>query len=881
MKKLLKILGVILIIFVLLLALVPLLLESKIDTIVQRYADNNLNAKVKFDDVSLSLLSSFPKASMSIENLEIRTLHPFEDELLATSKLISFEMPIMELFKDTQDEPINITEILAEETLLTLVSNLDGKVNYDILKPTDTTNSDGSSTSAFQFNIENYEIKNSALSYTDQAENLTFSLTQINHSGTGLFTSDLNELITHTDAKIGLAMDSTQYLNNNSILLDATIEIDFENEKYTFKDNKGYINALPLEFYGYVQLVEEGQQMDLTFKNPESSFKDFLAIIPEAYAADLNDIETTGNFTLNGMVKGLYSEKTIPQLDIKLSSNNASFKFSSLPKRVENIMINAAVQNETGILDDTYITINNFDFKIDDNSFKSSASIKNLTKEVLVNAAIDGVLNLAHIKDVYPIQLKNQLSGIITTKLNTNFDMNAIEQNAYQRIKSVGTLNVKDVVFSSEDIVNPIQINTADVTFKPGLTTVQSFNAISGTSDIKATGTVKNLLGFLLSDKNLIGNFNVNSNRFRLSDFMVSEVETNDNTTSDKTALKIPQFLDCTINATVKEVVYDNLNLKNVVGQLEIKDQGATLNKVTSNIFDGVLEVSGKISTANDIPDFNLNLGMSQFDISQSFTDLQFLKSIAPIAKVLQGKLNSVIELKGQLNDEFTPNLQSISGNAFAELLTSKIDASKSPILAELDNKINFIDLDRLDLKNLKSNLSFSNGQVLVKPFNLKYNDINIEISGTHSFENNLDYNAVFNVPAKYLGGEVNSLLKRINNSEVNNISIPVTASIGGTFSSPNISTDLTSGVSSLTKQLIEIEKQKLIDKGSDKVSDLLGGLLGGTSQNTTKQDSTKIDSTSNTNKTKVKEGVKSILGGILNKKKKTTTETSKDSTKN
>ncbi|NNL83561.1 MAG: AsmA-like C-terminal region-containing protein, partial [Winogradskyella sp.] len=718
-------------------------------------------------------------------------------------------------------------------------------------------------------------------SYTDQAENLTFSLTQINHSGTGLFTSDLNELITRTDAKIGLATDSTQYLNNNSILLDATIEIDFENEKYTFKDNKGYINALPLEFSGYVQLVEEGQQIDLSFKNPETSFKDFLAIIPEAYAADLNEIETTGNFTLNGIFKGLYSEKTIPQLDIKLSSNNSSFKFSSLPKRVENIMINAAVQNETGILDETYITINNFDFKIDDNSFKSSASIKNLTKEVLVNAAIDGVLNLAHIKDVYPIQLKNQLSGIITTKLNTNFDMNAIEQNAYQRIKSVGTLNVKDVVFSSEDIVNPIQINTADITFKPGLTTVQSFNAISGTSDIKATGTVKNLLGFLLSDKNLIGNFNVNSNRFRLSDFMVSEVETNDNTTSDKTALKIPQFLDCTINATVKEVVYDNLNLKNVVGQLEIKDQGATLNKVTSNIFDGVLEVSGKISTANDIPDFNLNLGMSQFDISQSFTDLQFLKSIAPIAKVLQGKLNSVIELKGQLNDEFTPNLQSISGNAFAELLTSKIDASKSPILAELDNKINFIDLDRLDLKNLKSNLSFSNGQVLVKPFNLKYNDINIEISGTHSFENNLDYNAVFNVPAKYLGGEVNSLLKRINNSEVNNISIPVTASIGGTFSSPNISTDLTSGVSSLTKQLIEIEKQKLIDKGSDKVTDLLGGLLGGTSQNTTKQDSTKIDSTSNTNKTKVKEGVKSILGGILNKKKKTTTETSKDSTKN
>ena len=56
-------------------------------------------------------------------------------------------------------------------------------------------------------------------------------------------------------------------------------------------------------------------------------------------------------------------------------------------------------------------------------------------------------------------------------------------------------------------------------------------------------------------------------------------------------SLKIPAFLDCTINANAKTVVYDNLNLKNVKGTLLIKDQQAIL-KYDSNIFDGILAIT-------------------------------------------------------------------------------------------------------------------------------------------------------------------------------------------------------------------------------------------------------------------------------------------------
>ena len=885
MKKFLKIVGIILLIFIAILIAVPFVLESKIDAIVQNYADENLDADLSFDDVSLSLISSFPSAEVSVENLKIVNRAPFKGETLATAKALSFEMPIGELFKGS-DEPLVVNEIIADELLLTLKTNKNGTTNYDIVKQDEDASIVSESeeqSSGFSFDIQNYELNNSAFTYIDEGSNTSLYATEINHNGKGIFSGEVSELDTKTEAKISMSVDSTQYLSNNSIKLDALIGMDLEQNKYTFKENKGFINALPLEFEGFVQMVEEGQQIDITFKNPESSFKDFLAVIPEAYAKNIENVNTTGNFTVNGVIKGLVSGETIPTLDINMKSDNASFKYPDLPKSVRNIMINASVKNTTGNADDTYVDLDQLDFKIDEDVFKSEAHIKNLTGNMLVSANLDGVLNLANITKAYPVELENQLSGILKGKLNTSFDMDAIETNAYQRIKNNGSVSVTGFVFSSEDIVNPIQINKADLSFKPGTVSLNSFDAQTGKSDFSATGTINNLLGFLLSDKKLQGRFNVNSNTFAISDFMVedeSASETSNKTTSDSESLKIPDFLDCTITANAKTVIYDNLNLKNVKGQLSIKDQNANLSNMTTDLFNGQLGISGNVNTKEAKPKFDMKLAMQQFDISQSFKDLEMLQVLAPIAKVVQGKLNSTIDVSGLLDENFSPDLATISGNALAEILTSNVDVSKSPLLSGLDSKLDFIDFNQIQ-KDIKTKLSFENGEVSVKPFTLKYKDIPIEVSGSHSFSNAMNYSAVLQVPAKYLGSDVNRLIGQINDDEVNKISIPVTANIGGTFSSPAITTDLTSGVSNLTKQLVEIQKQKLIGKGKDKINDLLGNVLGG--NNSTKTDSTtiKTDSTKKDPKDAIKEGVGNVLGGILNGKKKKNDTKAQDSVKN
>ena len=869
MKKTLKIIGFTILIILALLIAIPFMFQSQIKDMVKRFINENLNANVEFSDVNLSLLRSFPQAHVSVSDLVITNFEPFKDETFATAKTVAFEMSVKELFKKADDEPIIVNSIQINETLLTLKTNKFGDVNYDIVKKRNSDASVNNNSKSFSFDIKDYSIKNSTFTYLDEDSNMKIYVTEIEHSGKGSFSESLSELDTNTEAYVSFSIDSTEYLSNNRIKLAALLDLDLETDTYTFKENSGFINELPIEFNGFVKLLETGQDIDIQFQNSGASFKDFLAVIPKAYAQNLDQVNTTGDFKLNGLIKGINNDISIPNLDINMVSNNASFKYPDLPKRVENITIDASLKNDNGKSDDTYVDIRTLNFKIDEDVFKSSAVLRNLGNNMMVNANVDGSLNLANITKAYPIKLEKQLSGLLKMNLNSSFDMKALETSAFERIKTKGTMQVKDFIFSSQDVVNPIHISNADMNFNSGTVDLKSFQAKTGTSDLNATGTIKNLLGFLLSDNTLQGNFNVRSNTFVVSDFMVeddSDSVANKKTDSSE-SLKIPSFLDCVIYVDAKTVLYDNLILKNVKGDLTIKDEEAQLNNMTSQIFDGELAISGTVNTKTTTPTFKMNLGVNGFDVSQSFKELELLQAIAPIAKIIKGKLNTIIKLNGTLDKSFSPKLESVSGNAFAELLTSNLDPKNNAILSTLESSLNFIDFEKLDLKEIKTKLEFENGHVSVKPFDIKYEDILITVAGSHSFDKSLNYTAVFQVPAKYLGSEVNRLLGKIDDQAVSKISIPVTANIVGSYDSPKVSTDLSSGITNLTKQLIDIQKQKLLNQGTNQIKDIVKDVLnqnGGS--NTSTPPTNPRDSTKTTT---VEEGIKNIFGNIFNKPKK------------
>jgi hypothetical protein len=183
-----------------------------------------------------------------------------------------------------------------------------------------------------------------------------------------------------------------------------------------------------------------------------------------------------------------------------------------------------------------------------------------------------------------------------------------------------------------------------------------------------------------------------------------------------------------------------------------------------------------------------------------------------------------------------------------------------------LSSNVKFIDVNKLNLNDLKAAITFKDGKVNVKPFNIKYQDIKATIGGSHGFDQSMNYNVKFDVPAKYLGSEANALIAKLSPADAAKLeNLPINAVLTGNFTNPKITTDMKSAVNNLTSQLVKQQKERLVKQGTSALTDFINKNKKPSDTTKTAAPSTK-EETTNAVKTKAAD----LLNGFFNKKKKT-----------
>ncbi len=873
-KKILKIGGITLIIIILLMIAVPFLFKNTIKEKAITAVNESINATASLEDISISLFRSFPKADIALTNFNIINKEPFAGDTLFSAKKMDLKLSIMDLISGNY----NILGFDLKDASVLIHFNKEGKGNYDIALPSETTETQNAESSPFELKIQSYTVENLKFTFKDDDGNMLLIVDNINHQGKGNFANEILDLDTKSTANVSFSMDKSNFMNKVPISLDAVLGIDLNQQKYTFKENKAVINRLDLVFDGFIQLLDDGQRYDLTFKTPSSSFQNFLALIPEEYSKSIENVKTTGNFTVNGTVKGDMVGEKIPTFAIEMFSENASLKYPDLPKTVKNIDIDLKINNQTGILNDTKVNLNKFTMTIDEDRFSARANVSNVVENPFVDTELKGVINLKNLSQAYPVSLDKKLAGILRMDVSAQLDMNSVEKQLYQNIKSAGNASLQQFVYEGEEFIKPFHIDEAGLNFSPSHIELTKFAAKTGDSDLNLQGRLDNLYGFFFKKEILKGIFNMKSNKLAVNDFMQPSTDEKNAETEKKTAdtgsgdkssegvLKVPAFLDCTFSASANTVVYDNLQLKNVSGTLIVRDEKVQLENLKTDLFGGVVTVGGSVSTKENIPTFDMNLAMNKINIPEAFTQVDMLSKIAPIAKVVQGLMNTKINVNGKLTNDFTPDLNTISGDLLASLVDSKIKSEGSPLLSSLNSQFSGLNLSNLNLKDLTASVSFENGKVNIKPFTLKYKDVAIDVNGSHGFDQVMDYKLTFNVPPQMLGNEASSLLTKLtpeNQKKIENI--PVIASVGGTFKNPKVSTDMKQAVTNLASQIAANQVNNLKNKGTEALTNLI---------------SSKTDSTTAGKASQVVDGLVKNKDSVVNQTKQQVKEEAKKEVK-
>ena len=828
-KKIFKWGGITLLLLIIAMIAIPFFFKDTIKEKVIEMANENLKANIALQDVDISLFKNFPKAQVTLNDFVLVNKEPFVGDTLFAAKHIDVTLSIKDLLAGNY----NLLGANVKDASVYIHLNKEGVGNFDIAIPSDKPEEESA---PIKLDIQQYNVENLKFTFKMDDGNLFMEVADIYHSGKGNFAEEVLDLDTQTKANVTFAMDKSTFMKQVPITLQAILGIDLKNQKYTFKQNKATVNRLDLVFDGFIQLLEEGQRYNLTFSTPTNSFQNFLALIPEEYSKSIENVKTTGNLTLKGFAKGDMVGDKIPTFGIEMYADNASFKYPNLPKTVRDITIDLKVNNTTGVTNDTKVNLNKFTMSIDQDHFSARANVSNIVVNPFVDLAVKGTINLANLSQAYPISLDKKFSGILRADITTQLDMKSVETKNYQNIKAQGNLSLSQFVYAGEEFVKPFHIDNLNVAFSPSHIGLSQFDARTGETDLHLTGTIDNLYGFAFRKEILKGNFNLSSNKLVVNDFMQPAAETTtpkkETKEAPKTttkvpaqaAIKVPAFLDCTLTAKANTVLYDNLKLSNVSGKLIIKDEKVALENLKSDIFGGNIALSGDVSTKEKTPTFDVDLNLNRVNIPEAFSQITMLEKIAPIAKAVQGKVNTVINVKGSLKNDLTPEINSVSGDLFAALIDSKIDSHGSALLSALDNQFTGLNLNNLNLKDVKAAVDFEDGKVKIKPFTIKYKDVAIEVAGSHGFDQQMNYKLTFNVPPQMLGKEAEGLLSKLtpeNQKKITNL--PVVATVGGTFKKPQVSTDAKTVVKDLATQIAKNQINNLTAKGTDALQQALG----------------------------------------------------------
>lgn len=789
-------------VFVLLLAImisIPFLFKDKIKDAVIDAANKSLNAELHVNDFGVSIFSNFPNITLSLKDMSLSGVGDFAGDTLVKAKSADVTLNIMQVLKGNYEvSKFNMNEAIVYAKVLT-----DGRVNWDIVKidsteVTPTVNADAGGSSSFNLKLQKVSLTNCQVTYEDQQSNMKVILKDWNGEVSGDFSANNTTLKTKsTIGEVSFIMDGIPYLSKIKGLANATIDADMDKIKFTFVESDLQLNDVKASIDGSLAMVgEDGMDFDLKLKAPDTQFKDILSILPAIYTEDFKDIKTSGTASLDGFVKGLMQGEQYPAFDFKLLINNAMFQYPSLPKSVDNINVEMGISNKGGSFDNTIIDISKFNFTMAGNPFAASLNIQTPMSDPNLKAHMKGIIDLAMIKEVYPLDKGTELNGKLTADLDIATRMSSIEKEQYQNVQASGALKLNNMIYKSSDMQDVV-INNAELGFTPQYVNLSSLDIKIGKNDISATGRLENFIAYALKNQTLKGQLNMQSTYFNLNDFMGDSAPATGNSSKEGSTgtapttstmqssdnFIVPTNINFALNADMKQVVYEKVNITNLKGVITVKDGTITMQDVTGNALGGTAKVTGSYSTATDPknPKVTLNANISKASFAETFKSVESIQKFAPVFDKVLGNYSMNMNMNASMSDNL---LQMLSGlSASGVLQANDVQVEGVEALNKLSSSLKTDALKSFSAKDVSIPFTISDGKINTKPFSVGIGDggkLNLE--GVTGLDQTINYKGSITLP------------KSMANAYLSNI--PIT--IGGTFSDPKIGVDTKSLIGNL-----------------------------------------------------------------------------------
>lgn len=470
------------------------------------------------------------------------------------------------------------------------------------------------------------------------------------------------------------------------------------------------------------------------FIKAEMHLEDFKKFYP------ITGVDMKGALTIDAVLNGVYNSTAgiFPKIEAAISVKNAFVKTSNYPRPLENGNLDLKFANKTGLIADSKILIDLFKFELERDQFEMTGTIENF-KDYAYDLKIKGLLDLGKITKIYPLE-KITLSGSVDSDISLKGTINDLEKGNYEKTKANGTLTLKKLLINTDYLPKSIEVKSGLITLSPLAIILKDMDMDCGKSCFKISGQVKDYFCFFKDDGDLVeATLKLDADTIDLNEWKELFVSNGNQPSKTSELWKVPETIDFDFDSDLKYLRYEEMEIKNMKGELRIKDGVLSLTQTGFNALDALFYVGGRYDTRDvNHPLFDFDLDIQKLDIQKAYKGLQLIRDLAPAAAETEGIFSINYKIRGELDKQMNPKVETIVGGGELKIINAKINGMK--LFDELGKAAKKKDMKDPHLKEFTLVSEIKNNKIYLKPFSLKVSGFHTEIEGENDINGPISY---------------------------------------------------------------------------------------------------------------------------------------------
>lgn len=455
-KKTLKISGITLgtVLLVLLVAIAFVInfivTPKKLTPVVLDAANQTLNAHLDMESVELTFFSTFPQFGLKVKNGSLVSKALNDSSWCKTDSLLSFKECVLTVnpIAYLTENRIVVHNLSLEEVAVYAYRNKTGKANWEVTRasvdtiPADTASTDFNS----EIDIRNIELKHANLVFDDRNTDIYSRIDDANLKLRLSLTKGISTLGLKFDNKNILFWQQGELLVNKiATSLRTDIMVDRQTAVWKLKDTELDVNGIRLDVNGAFRrdTVAKTIGMDLEYGLHAPSMETVLRMIPKSYVKD-SKVSAKGEVTVSGRMRGVYGDKKLPAVSLKIGIKEASAQYKGLPYGIDEVTADFDAYVDLMRHQPSYLNLKIFHFKGAHTEVLADAKVDDLLDDPLITFHTKSTVDLDALAKTFPLQESVTITGKLDADMGMKCRLSALKKQDIGHMKLGGKLELKD-----------------------------------------------------------------------------------------------------------------------------------------------------------------------------------------------------------------------------------------------------------------------------------------------------------------------------------------------------------------------------------------------------------------------------------------------------